>query len=92
MDSTAGVTDFFHPDDRVGSLAMSPEDLAGVVEIAELLGVTDRTAARYTQRGDFPAPIGQLARGRVWRRVDVERWGRKHLPLPRTGRPPKTSK
>jgi prophage regulatory protein len=68
---------------------MAAEDLAGVAEIALMLDVSRATAARYVQRDDFPAPIGELARGRVWRRADVERWGKKHLPLPRTGRPPK---
>lgn len=65
-----------------------PEMLAGVAEIAELLGVNKRTAIRYTQRPDFPEPLDRLASGPVWRSADVERWARKHLPLP-TGRPRK---
>jgi Helix-turn-helix domain len=89
-DSTFRVTDFRYPPDGVASLDMAPEDLAGVAEIAEILDVTRRTAARYTERDDFPAPVGQLARGRVWRRRDVEKWGTKRLPLPRSGRPPKS--
>jgi predicted DNA-binding transcriptional regulator AlpA len=66
-------------------------ELASISEIAELLGVTERTAQRYAQRSDFPAPVDTIAGGRirVWRRRDVERWAKKTLPLPRPGRPPK---
>lgn len=72
---------------------MSPDELASVAEIAEMLGVTERTAQRYADRSDFPAPVDVVAAGRIriWRRKDVERWGKRTLPLPRTGRPPKTS-
>jgi hypothetical protein len=70
---------------------MSPEEVVGLAELAELLDVTKRTAARYATRTDFPEPLARLRSGPVWRRVDVERWGKKHLPLPRTGRPPKKS-
>jgi prophage regulatory protein len=69
--------------------AMSPEELAGFTEVAEMLGVHRRTAQRYIGREDFPEPVGRLAGGRVWRRDDVEAWGRTHLPLPRSGRPRK---
>jgi predicted DNA-binding transcriptional regulator AlpA len=64
------------------------DELAGIVEVAEILGVTRATANKYAARPDFPEPVGQLARGRVWRRADVEAWGKANLPLP-TGRPPK---
>jgi prophage regulatory protein len=64
------------------------EELAGVSEIAEMLGVSRPSAARYVERSDFPAPAGELSRGRVWRRSDVQAWGKKHLPLP-PGRPRK---
>lgn len=66
---------------------MAPDELAGLAEVAEILGVPKRTAARYSARVDFPEPLDRLASGPVWRRVDVERWGRENLPL-RTGRPP----
>lgn len=62
--------------------------LAGLAEVAELLEVPKRTAARYVKRDDFPAPVDRLAAGPVWRLLDVESWGREHLPLP-TGRPPR---
>jgi len=63
-------------------------DLAGLAEIAKMLNVPKRTAARYVERPDFPAPIERLAATPVWRSADVEAWGRANLPLP-TGRPPR---
>lgn len=73
---------------RVGSYFVPREELASIAEVAEMLGVTRRTAHRYVDRDDFPAPIGRLAVGRVWLRADVERWAKETLPLP-TGRPRK---
>ena len=70
---------------------MSPEELAGFSEIAEILGVHRRTVQRYLTRDDFPEPVGRLAGGRVWARVDIEEWGRTHLPVPKPGRPRKTN-
>lgn len=67
---------------------VSPDDLLGFSEVMEILGVSRTSAARYTNREDFPQPAEVLARGRVWRRRDVERWAKKNLPLP-PGRPPK---
>jgi prophage regulatory protein len=70
---------------------MTPDELASIAEIAKMLGVTERTAQRYVDRADFPAPVDTIAGGRirVWQRVDVEAWGEAHLPLPRPGRPRK---
>ncbi len=63
-------------------------DLLGLAELAAMLVVTKGTARRYAARGDFLAPLGRLASGPVWRRAEVERWARDHLPLP-PGRPRK---
>lgn len=68
---------------------MAPDGLAGFAEVMAILAVSKRTARKYVERSDFPAPVDRLATGRVWRRADVERWGRENLPL-RTGRPRKT--
>lgn len=68
---------------------MPPDDLVGVTEIANMAGVARNTAWRWSNRGGFPRPAANLARGRVWRHGDVERWlEAKRPPL---GRPPKTS-
>lgn len=56
-------------------------DLVSVKEIAELLGVSVRTAHRLVNRDDFPEPLGSTSSGRVWRRTTVERWA-KRPPIP----------
>jgi predicted DNA-binding transcriptional regulator AlpA len=72
----------------VASLGVTPDELVGVAELAQMFGVSKQTAVKYGQRPDFPDPLDRLASGPVWRRTDVEAWGKEHLPL-RTGRPPK---
>jgi predicted DNA-binding transcriptional regulator AlpA len=56
-------------------------DLVGVPEIAEMLGVTRRTAWRYVQRADFPKPVVALRGKRMWKRAAVLRWAKRTLPL-----------
>jgi predicted DNA-binding transcriptional regulator AlpA len=74
---------------RVGSLVAPAEEVVGLTEVAELLGVTKRTVQRYySERDDFPEPLGHLAGGRVWLRSDVEAWAKQTLPL-KVGRPRK---
>lgn len=61
----------------------------GVQEIAKLLGVTRQRVDRITRtHEDFPAPIAELASGRVWKRTDVESWARQtgRLPADEKGR------
>lgn len=52
--------------------------LAGVGEVAELLGVSKQRASQLA-KGDrwdawFPEPLDHIGAGPVWRRADVERW------------------
>jgi predicted DNA-binding transcriptional regulator AlpA len=75
---------------RIGSTIVAPEDIVGVTEVATILGVPVRTAARYVDRADFPEPLGTLARGRVWLREDVNAW-KERLPL-KPGRPRKEAR
>jgi hypothetical protein len=84
----ATVEHGFQPMASVTSPAMSPDELAQLAEVADLLGVAKRTAAKYVGLPGFPAPIEQLSTGRVWKRADVVKWGKRNLPL-REGRPPK---
>jgi len=51
-------------------------DLVGVAEASEILGWDRRRVSTYVRRGAFPEPIASLASGRVWRREDVESFGR----------------
>ena len=51
-------------------------DVVGVSEAAKILGWDRRRVTTYVSRGTFPEPIAALASGRVWRREDVEAFGR----------------
>lgn len=77
----------FRPNLPIAFSGMSPDELAQLAEVAEVLGVSKRSAARYVDLPGFPAPIDTLSTGRVWVRAAVVKWGKKNLPL-RTGRPP----
>jgi plasmid maintenance system antidote protein VapI len=62
-----------------------------VAEIAELLGVTrQRVNQLMHEREDFPAPLAELAIGRVWQRKDIESWA-KTLPRRPGRRKPTTT-
>jgi hypothetical protein len=85
--------------DAIGTVvAMAPAKLVTFAELPAVLSaaagvrVPRATAARYANRDDFPkpvtGPVAAVARGRVWRQVDVERWAKRTLPLPK-GPPPK---
>ena len=78
----------FRQDRGLGSSGVSPDELVSAAGIAEMLSVTPMTAHRYARRADFPEPFGHAGGGRVWLRVDVEKWATKTLPL-RAGRPRK---
>jgi hypothetical protein len=67
---------------------MPAPKLAGLAEVAQLLGVSKRTALTYTGRSDFPKPLERLASGPIWSTPDVLKWGKATLPLP-PGRPSK---
>jgi predicted DNA-binding transcriptional regulator AlpA len=60
--------------------------LAGLAEVAEVLGVSRRTAARYATRSDFPEPLARLRAGPVWQEDDVLAWARSE-PAARPGKP-----
>jgi predicted DNA-binding transcriptional regulator AlpA len=60
--------------------------LAGFKEVTGLLGVSTRTATRYTSLPDFPKPVARLAMGPIWDADEVAEWGRRHGPV-RRGRP-----
>lgn len=55
--------------------------LAGVSEVAEMLGISRQRLAALRERAAFPAPVATLASGPVWRRGDLstfaEGWQRK---------------
>ena len=59
-------------------------DLAGVTELAEMLGLTRTAIYSYVARDDlgFPAPEVELTRRRLWSRKAVAEWADRTLPLP----------
>jgi predicted DNA-binding transcriptional regulator AlpA len=80
------VLDVHNSSDPGASIAsMYSLRLAGLAEVAELLGVTKRSASRYAKRGDVPKPIVRLAAGAIWTAGEVEAWAAEQPPL-RPGR------
>ena len=69
---------------------VSPVRIVGLAEIAELFGVSKRTASRYALRGDFPSPAARLRAGPVWLEDDVRNWAAPVSPV-RRGRPPRAA-
>lgn len=51
--------------------------LAGISEIAEMLGISKQRASQISVNEDFPKPLDRLASGPVWRRSAVEKWAEK---------------
>ena len=58
--------------------ARSPEpgewkrELAGIAEVAEILGVAKSSVSRWAADGLLPEPYDTLKLGRVWRVADIE--------------------
>lgn len=50
--------------------------LAGAQEIAAMLDVSRQRVQQLVRTPDFPAPLGEIAAGKVWLRDDVEAWAR----------------
>ena len=67
-----------------------PTRLVGLAEVAEVFGVSKRTASRYTIRNDFPAPVARLRAGPIWLEDDVRTWAAPVPPVKR-GRPRKAA-
>lgn len=54
---------------------MTPR-LAGVAELAALLGVSKQRVTQLAKTKRFPEPLADLAAGPVWDLADVEAWAR----------------
>jgi predicted DNA-binding transcriptional regulator AlpA len=54
--------------------------LAGIREIADLLGVSRQRANQIAATKTFPKPLARLAMGPVWRLSDVKTWAERHRP------------
>ena len=65
---------------RVAAVASTVADVAellGLTEVAALVGISRQRILQLIETDpDFPPPAETLARGRVWRRVDIVEWAR----------------
>jgi predicted DNA-binding transcriptional regulator AlpA len=53
------------------------EELVGITEIAEILSISRQRVYQLLESDDsFPEPVAVISAGRIWRRRDVEVWGR----------------
>jgi len=66
-------------------LEQEPEELVGVAEIAETLGVSRQRVSELKGRRGFPRPVAELAAGPVWRLSSLQRFIAQWPRLP--GRP-----
>lgn len=64
---------------------MSRPTLWGLHEIAEHYAIRRQLAAKWTTHSAFPAPLAELAQGRVWDAADVVAWGDAHGRRPGAG-------
>jgi predicted DNA-binding transcriptional regulator AlpA len=60
----------------------TPLDLAGIAEVAQILGTSRTQAGRWARREDFPEPIARLRATPVWRADDVKAWAKQKKPVP----------
>jgi hypothetical protein len=55
---------------------MVPVAMLNLSDIGRLLGVSRQRAAQLAQHAGFPKPAGEMGRGKVWRKTDIEQWAR----------------
>jgi predicted DNA-binding transcriptional regulator AlpA len=56
---------------------VASDQLMGIAEIADLLGISTQRVDQLARQGAFPRPIAELRAGRIWRQRDVELWARR---------------
>ncbi len=59
-------------------LGVVESDFVRTTEIAELFGVSRQRVQRLSRQADFPGPVLEVGRMKLWRRSDVEEWGLGH--------------
>jgi predicted DNA-binding transcriptional regulator AlpA len=57
-------------------------ELLSTVEIAELLGLSRQRVDKLSRGDRFPAPVADLAVGRVWSRAAIVDWAKQSGRLP----------
>jgi predicted DNA-binding transcriptional regulator AlpA len=59
------------------------EELLTGADVGRLLGCSTARAHQLAARDDFPRPLGRVGKALIWRRSDIEQWGRRRaLPQP----------
>jgi prophage regulatory protein len=67
----------------LSGMVMKALRVVGAHEIrVRLGGVSRQRVYQITSRPDFPAPVADLAQGKVWLNDDVEAWIATHRPEP----------
>jgi predicted DNA-binding transcriptional regulator AlpA len=55
------------------------DQLVGIPEIGQLLGVSRQRASKIIHTvDDFPEPLAHLSGRRIWFREDIEKWAQSH--------------
>lgn len=49
----------------------------GAAEIADLLGISRQRTQQIVNKAGFPAPVAELAMGKVWNGAAVRDWAKK---------------
>ncbi len=76
-----------HRQELTGMVECMTSHLVGLSEIAAMLGVSRQRAGQIVRDyDDFPAPVAELASGRIWETAAVEAWAEAH-PVRPPGRP-----
>lgn len=65
-----------------GDVFYASDVLVGTKEAASIVGVRPPNFVRdWASRPDFPAPVGNMSSGRIWRASDVREYVRRSRPL-----------
>ena len=62
-----------------------PPMVVGASDIARILGISRQRVYQLLASPDFPAPVGEPSRGKVWDRRDIERFQQDRAPGPEPG-------
>ena len=73
------------------AIGSEPSTLIGIREVMEILNVSKSHAHRIVWEDEFPNPYdgpeARIARGRIWKRVDIDAWALRNA-VPEGTRPP----
>lgn len=70
---------------QTDAMRIDVEDLVGMMEIADRLGVQRQTVRLWRHRGVFPEPLAVVSRTPLWRWRDVDKWAKSRPSLSTRG-------